>query len=162
MPGFLTDLIPGFTSRASLMLDVVFLAMLLVVPALAYSIQLAKRGKYTAHKALQVVLASVLLVAVTAFEIDMRFFTDWRVLAEPSPHYASGTVHTTLYIHLAFAIPTLVLWIVVTIGALRKFDDPARPGSHSRFHRRWGMFAGYGMFLTAATGWVFYYLAFVA
>lgn len=162
MPGFLTDLIPGFHSRASLMLDVVFLAMLLVVPTLAYSIQLAKRGRYTAHKTLQVVLASVLLVAVTAFEVDMRFFTDWRVLAEPSPYYASGAVWTSLLIHLAFAVPTLVLWIIVTVGALRKFDDPARPGPHSRFHRRWGMAAGYGMFLTAATGWVFYYLAFVA
>ena len=162
MPGFLTDLIPGFSSRASLMLDVVFLAMLLVVPVLAYSIQLAKRGKYAAHKALQVVLASVLLVAVTAFEIDMRFFTDWRALAQPSPYYESGAVMTSLLVHLAFAVPTLVLWIIVTIGALRKFDDPPRPGLHSRFHRRWGMFAGYGMFLTAVTGWVFYYLAFVA
>jgi uncharacterized membrane protein YozB (DUF420 family) len=129
---------------------------------LAYSILLAKRGKYTAHKTLQVVLASVLLVAVAAFEVDMRFFTNWRALAEPSPYYLSGVVGWSLLVHLIFAVPTLVLWIVVTIAALRKFDEPARPGSHSRFHRRWGMAAGYGMFLTAITGWVFYYLAFVA
>lgn len=162
MPGFLTYLIPGLNSRASLMLDVVFLAMLLVVPALALSIQLAKRRKYLAHKVMQVILASVLLIAVTAFEVDMRFYTDWRALAQPSPYYASGAVLASLWVHLAFAIPTLVLWIVVTIAALRKFDDPPQPGKHSRFHRRWGMFAAYGMFLTAVTGWVFYYLAFVA
>ena len=162
MPGFLTHLIPGFTSRASLMLDVVFLAMLAVVPALAFSIQLAKKGKYTAHKAMQVVLASVLLIAVGAFEVDMRFYTNWRALAEPSPYYASGAVGWSLLVHLIFAVPTLVLWIVVTVAALRKFEEPARPGSHSRFHRRYGMFAAYGMFLTAVTGWLFYYLAFVA
>ncbi len=115
------------------MLDVVFLAMLMVVPLLAFSIQLAKRRKYTAHKAVQVVLASVLLVAVAAFEVDMRFYTNWRALAEPSPYYASGAVGWSLLVHLIFAVPTLVLWIVVTVAALRKFEEPAQPGHTAGF-----------------------------
>ena len=74
-------------TRASIMLDVVFLAMFAVIPAMALSIFLVKfRKQYTLHKRLQLVLGAVLLVAVVAFEIDMRFITDWRQRAAESPY----------------------------------------------------------------------------
>jgi len=63
---------------------------------------------------------------------------------------------------LSFAVPTLVLWIVVVVAALRKFSRPPAPGPHSRWHARWGMIAAVEMLMTAVTGWVFYWLAFVA
>ncbi|MDX1962685.1 MAG: DUF420 domain-containing protein [Pirellulales bacterium] len=159
MPGFLQYLFP---TRASLMLDVVFLAMFLVVPTLAVSIQLAKRKQYTLHKITQTVLGAVLLVAVLAFEIDMRFYTQWRALAEPSPYYANGLVSQSLMLHLCFAVPTLVLWILVTARALMNYPNPPRPAAESKFHLFWGKVAGLGMVGTAVTGWLFYYLAFVA
>lgn len=156
--------IPG--SRGSLMLDVVFLAMMLVVPVLLFSVYLAKyRRQYELHKRIQITLGTVLGLAVTAFELDMRFVTNWRELAEPSPYYDgtwSSLVGLSLIVHLSFAIPTLLLWIVVIVQALRHFPSPPVPGAHSAWHRRWGMVSTVGMVLTAVTGWIFYWLAFMA
>ena len=163
-----TNGIDGFLgTRASIMLDVVFLAMFAVVPLLWYSIQLAKKRKFQAHKRMQLALATVLLVAVLAFELDMHYLTDWKLRAAPSPFFDpvqmwSSPVGISLLVHLTFAVPTLFLWIFVITQALRLFPKPAMPGSHSATHLFLGKLAGIGMFMTSLTGWVFYYLAFVA
>ncbi|MGC4003264.1 MAG: DUF420 domain-containing protein [Pirellulales bacterium] len=160
MPGFLHHLLPS--RPASMMLDIVFIAMFLTIPALAWSIGLAKKRKFAAHKTARTLLGGVLLIAVLAFEIDMRFFTKWHEIAAPSPYYETGTVTRVLIVHLCFAVPTFALWVLVTVMAYRKFPDPPTPGPHSRTHKRLGMLSGYGMALTAITGIAFYYLAFVA
>lgn len=153
-------------TRASLMLDVVFLAMFAVLPLLAWSIYEVKyRGRYQLHKVVQLLLGGVLLLAVTAFEIDMRFVTNWEQLAEASPYYTAGpwnAVWWSLAVHLCFAIPTALLWIAVIFRAMRHFPSPPHPGPHSRSHLFWARLAAAGMFLTAVTGWLFYWLAFVA
>jgi uncharacterized membrane protein YozB (DUF420 family) len=166
MPFFAQSHFPGLDgflgTRGSLMLDVVFLAMFAVVPAMAVSIYLVKfRFRYSLHKWMQTVLGAVLLVAVVAFEVDMRIH-GWRERAEPSPYFASGTVDRMLYVHLFFAIPTVVIWAYVIIDAWRKFPRPPLPGPHSRRHKRWGWIAAIEMTMTAVTGWVFYWVAFVA
>jgi len=154
-------------ARGSLMLDVVFLAMFVVTPLLGASIWLVKsRRQYTLHKRLQLAMAAVLLAAVLLFEIDMRV-NGWEHRAEPSPYFAADHKWTcpagvSLIVHLSFAVPTLVLWIVVVVRALRGFSQPPKPGPHSKAHARWGWLAASGMALTAVTGWLFYYLAFVA
>jgi hypothetical protein len=146
------------------MLDLVVVAMCVVLVTLAASIVLARcHHRYEVHKRIQLVLAAVLLIAITAFEIDMRFYTvDWQRLALASPFYDGGLVHTALGIHLGFAIPTPLLWIFVIVQALRRFPRPAQPGEHSRTHVFYARLAAIGMLMTSITGWVFYYLAFVA
>ena len=158
--------IDGFLgTRGSLMLDVVFLAMFLVVPLLAWSILLAKRGQLVLHKKVQLTLATVLLLAVTAFELEMRI-VGWELRAEPSPYWSSTDwndwVHYSLAVHLFFAIPTALLWLVVVIRALRQFPKPPAPNHHSSSHRFWAALASFEMFMTAVTGWIFYWLAFAA
>lgn len=154
--------IDGFLgTRASLMLDIVFLAMFAIVPVMIASVAMVRyRHLHALHKRLQLALGIVLLVAVTAFEIDIRLH-GWRDRAEPSPHYP-GAVNVSLGVHLAFAVPTAVLWVIVIVRALRRFPKPAAPSGHSPWHRRWGRWAAFGMFMTAVTGWVFYWLAFAA
>ena len=159
--------IDGFLgTRASLMLDVVFLAMFAVIPAMAVSVHLVKHhGKFTLHKRIQVTLGIILLVTVTAFEVDMRI-NGWRPRAEASPHYAEGWtegwVNPLLAIHLVFAISTTFLWIFVIVQALRKFPNPPAPCAYGPTHKRWARLAAADMTMTALTGWTFYYLAFVA
>jgi len=160
--------ISGFLgSRGSFMLDVVFLAMFVVVPVLLTSIFLVRsKRNYSLHKKLQLIMASVLLVAVLLFELDIRL-NGWEQRAGPSPFFDAANKWTcpagiSLAIHLAFAVPTLLLWIVVVVRALRNFSHPPQPGRHSRWHARWGWIAAAGMVLTAVTGWIFYGLAFVA
>jgi putative membrane protein len=160
--------IDGFLpGRASFMLDVVFVAMFVVVPLLAASVYLVKyRRRFELHKKLQLLMAGVLLLAVSLFELDIRLH-GWEERAAESPFFDpankwSCPAGLSLIIHLSFAVPTLVLWVVVVVQALRKFSRPPAPGAHSRWHARWGMAAAAGMVLTAVTGWLFYWLAFVA
>ena len=148
------------------MLDVVFVAMFAVVPVLLWSWYLVRvRRNYSLHKRIQLTLAGILLVAVTAFEVEIRI-NGWRHLAEASPYYGDanspGWVLRWLWIHLCFAVSTFVLWLVVVIRALRNFSSPPTPRPHSVSHRFWGRLAAIDMCCTAVTGWVFYYLAFIA
>jgi len=155
--------INGFLgTRASLMLDVVFLAMFLVLPVLGVSIAMVRlRRNYAWHKQVQLILATVLLVAVAAFEIDMQLVSGWRERAAASPFWKTG-VMTSLYVHLVFSVSTFFLWIYVVEGALRNIPRPPGPSPYSRRHMFWARLAAIDLVLTALTGWIFYWLAFVA
>src|SRR5262245_46630274 len=104
-------------TRASLMLDVVFLAMFAVIPVMGWSIYQVKfRQRYQLHKRVQLILAAILLVTIALFEMDVR---NWQERAAPGGK-VSATVMTALSIHLCFAISTVVLWTFVIVQALRK------------------------------------------
>ncbi len=152
-------------TRATLMFDLVVVAMAVILPLLGLSILCVQRGLYSLHRGMQISLATVLLVAVMAFEVDVRLSqgtpTDWRNLAASSPYYPAGVLWA-LGIHLCFSVTTPLLWGVVIIRAWRNFPEGPQPGQHSPSHRFWGWLASAGMVLTAVTGWIFYYLAFVA
>jgi putative membrane protein len=153
-------------TRASLMLDIVFVAMFLVIPLLGWSVWLVKfRRRYELHKRIQLALAGVLAVTVVLFELDMRL-NGWRGRAQASPYggadAATDWVSLALCVHLLFAVSTAVAWTIVTVRALRNFSRPPQPGRHSAWHLRWGKIAAIDMLLTAITGWIFYWLAFVA
>lgn len=148
------------------MIDLVFIAMIVIVPILWGSVWLAhKRSNYEQHKKTQLALAAILLVTVVAFEVEVRF-SGWRHLAKPSPFWQDGAVNDwidySLIIHLLFAIPTPILWGFIIFRASKGFPSPAEPSNHSAAHRFWGKLGAFGMTATAVTGWVFYYLAFVA
>ncbi|MDP1561903.1 MAG: DUF420 domain-containing protein [Pirellulaceae bacterium] len=146
--------------RGSIMLDVVFIAMFAIIPVLLFSVALVKRKKFRWHRNLQVGTALVLLLAVIAFEVDMRFVTDWQALAKESMLYSA--CYPLLYLHLLFAIPTPIMWGVIIFGALRNFDQDFRAPNYRDRHRVLGWF-GIGLMLgTAITGIIFYAAAFIA
>ena len=177
--------IDGFLgTRASLMLDVVFLAMFAVLVALAVSVYLVRyRRSFLWHKRIQLALGVILLITVTLFEADMRI-NGWIDRAAPSRYYppmqqpgrflstiylkvlgrpeVPGLVFTSLAIHLFFAVTTSMLWIWVIVQAVRRFPTPPVPGAYSGPHKAWARVAAIDMGLTALTGWIFYVLAFVA
>jgi putative membrane protein len=149
-------------TRASIMLDAVCVGMVVVMAILSWSIwQVRTKRNFLLHKRVQLTLVALLAVVLTAFEVDIRL-NGWTHRATGSAEgVPSDTVYTVLWIHLFFALTTVVLWIVVTVGALRKFPDPPLPNEHSVWHRRLGWLAAIDMLLTTLTGWVFYVLAFV-
>ena len=164
--------IDGFLgTRASLMLDVVVVAMAAVLPLLAWSIALVKyRRRYALHKKIQLVLGVVLLATVVAFETDMRI-NGWRERAQASRFWQSGFttsfglmnwVDFVLAVHIFFSATTALLWIAVITRALARFPKPPLPNAHSAWHLRWGKLAAIDMLMTALTGWLFYWMAFVA
>ena len=150
-------------TRGSFMLDLVAVSMVIVSVALAFSIyQVRSKKKRSLHRTIQISLAILLAIALLFFELDVRFFTDWKELARPSPFFDSGTVHWCLWIHLFFAIPTPIIWAILLVTAWRRFRDSFEQGSFNRIHRIGGRIGAAFMFATAITGWVFYYAAFVA
>lgn len=149
-------------TRASFMLDAVCTGMIVVMLALTWSIRQARvHRNFLLHKRAQLALAGLLAIVITAFEIDIRV-NGWQQRAAGSLEGgASQAVYTALWIHLFFALTTVVLWMVVIVLGLRRFSHPPIPNEHSAFHRRWGWLAAIDMLLTTLTGWVFYVLAFV-
>ena len=154
--------------RGSLMMDVVVVAMVLVLLIMAASIGLVRyRQAFQLHKRIQLSLGTLLLIAIVAFEVDVQFISAWEERAAPSPYFDEENAITSpvgigLVVHLFFAVPTAVLWTFVIVQALRKFPAPTTPSPYSGRHRRWGTLAAIEMLMTTLTGWVFYWLAFMA
>jgi len=155
--------------RTSFMLDFVVCALLVIVPVLTYSICLVRfRRHYNLHRKVQTVLCIVLFIAVGAFEVDLQIvhggwenvvaksFDDTKLLT--SKIYSA---RPWLWLHLVFAVSTPLLWIATLVLALRRFPSPPAPAAHSRIHRRLGWFSALDVSLTAVTGLIFYYVAFV-
>jgi putative membrane protein len=156
--------------RASLMLDVVVCALVLVVPILVFSIcQVKYRRNYALHKQLQLFLAVALTIAVAAFEVDMQLVHGgWENVVNKNPESPrrSGeeiaSIRNMLYVHLFFAVTTPVLWAVTIYLALKRFPRPAAPSPHSPLHKKLGWLSTIDLVLTSITGLMFYYMAFVA
>lgn len=160
----------GFLGNdASFMLDFVVSALVLVVPVLAYSLFAVKvQKKYLLHRNLQILLAVVLLVAVSAFEVDIRLHGGWENIVNKDPQdprisgEALQSVRQLLYVHLVFAISTPFLWGGTFWLAWKRFPSPPRPAEHSQVHRKLGWLSTADLVLTSVTGLWFYYAAFVA
>lgn len=153
--------------RTSFMLDAVVCALVLVVPAILFSLYLVKVKKnYLAHRNLQIGLAIVLLLAVTAFEVDIQQIQGgWEnVVAKREVQLTAGQLETArhvLWVHLVFAVSSPLLWLVTIVLALRRIPKPPRPCEHSPLHRKLGWASTIDLVLTAVTGLWFYYVAFV-
>jgi hypothetical protein len=124
--------------------------------------QVRYRCRYQLHKWVQLTLAAILLITVALFEIDIRLHGWESRAAEHIGGEPTRTVWLALYVHLLFAVTTVVLWPVVIFLALRNFPNPPRPDLHSRIHVPLARLAAADMVLTAVTGWIFYWLAFVS
>lgn len=154
--------------RTSFMLDFVVCALVLIVPVLAWSVYTVRvRRRYLLHRNVQLLLGIVLLAAVAAFEIDLQWVQGgWKnvVAKRASPLSAEEFqfVRRVLWVHLVFAISTPFLWIATTVLALRRMPSPPAPSPHSHLHKRLGWLSVADLILTAGTGLLFYYFAFVA
>lgn len=155
----------GFNT--SFMLDAVVVSLLLIVPAMLYSIYVVKfTFNYRLHRNLQVGLGVVLFFAVTAFEVDMQWVQGgWENVVKkrdiPLNADQLQLVRQVLWVHLVFAVSTPVLWGVTLFLALRRFPNPPLPSPHSPLHRRLAWFSTVDIVLTSLTGLAFYYMAFV-
>lgn len=155
--------------RTSFMLDFVVCALGVIVPLMLYSLWLVKvKKRYSLHKWLQLILGIVLLVAVTAFEVDLQIVHGgWENIVSKSysePAALEAKVEEArpwLRFHLIFAVSTPFLWFTTFVYAFRRFPKPPLPGEHSRIHKTLGWLSTIDITMTAVTGLIFYYVAFV-
>ncbi len=156
--------------NASFMLDFVVCALVLIVPSLIFSLYLVKiRRNYLLHRNMQLTLGIVLLLAVSAFEIDLQIVHGgWEnIVNKPGETVRLegadlDSVRTLLWIHLVFAITTPILWVVTIVLALKRFPSPPKPNEHSPLHRRLGWASAIDITMTSITGLLFYYYTFIA
>lgn len=154
--------IDGFLgTRASIGMDVVLVGLVALLPVLAWSVAAVRRGRYGLHKSLQLFIAAALAAAIVVFEIDVRLVSDWKTRAATSPWWPGGVL-AALAVHLVFAVSTFALLVWVLWEAVARFPSPPAPGTHGPRHRRMARLAAADLALTAVTGTVFYWLAFVA
>lgn len=148
-------------SRAPWGIDALALFSFGVLPFLMASYYLVRaRRAYAAHKWLQSVLAFVMIVALLAFEWEVRR-NGWRLYAMDSVYYETW-VTPALILHLAFACPTFGLWVILMFGAWKKFPRPTRPSEYSMIHKRLGRITVWTTLGTSVSGWLFYWLAFLS
>ncbi len=151
------------------MLDFVVCALVLIVPLLLFSLWLVKfRRRYAAHMRMQLALGVILLVAVTAFEVDVQMVHGgWQnivakqQLGEEALAAKIAEVRPWLLVHLVFAVTTPLVWVATIVLALRRFGRNPVPGPHSRVHSVLGWTSTIDITLTYVTGLLFYYMAFV-
>ena len=152
--------------KASLMLDVVVCALAIVVPTLLFSLFAVKvRRNYRLHKALQITLGIVLVAAVGLFEVDMRLQGGIDgILAKRSRPLSPGeraSFNSLLYVHLFFAVSTVILWATTLVLAIKRMPRPPAPCEHGRLHKRLGWLSAADITLTSVTGLLVYYYGFV-
>lgn len=160
----MTDGFLGY--KSSLMLDVVVVSLLLVVPLLIWSLYLVKvKRNYLTHRRLQTLLGVVLLVAVSAFEVDMRMqggidgiLGKRTVSLTPDQR---GFFNGLLVVHLVFAVSTVLLWGTTLILAWNRTPRPPAPSLHSHLHKRLGWLSAIDITLTAITGLMVYYFGII-
>ena len=154
---------------ASFMLDFVVTSLVALVPVQLVSLWVVKvRKNYVWHRNLQLTLGAILLVAVTAFEVDVQWVHGgWENIVNKdadSPRLSSqqmDAARQVLYIHLIFAVTTPFLWAATIFLALKKYPRPPQPGPHSAVHKKLGWLAVIDLVLTSATGIWFYVNTFV-
>lgn len=148
---------------ASLMLDVVVVSLLVVTPALLYSLYVVKfRRDYILHKRLQVVISVALFLVVGLFEIDMKMQGGFDELAKGSALAGTAFLDNLLAVHLCFSISTFFLWAITFLTALRYFPVPPVPTRFGRFHRVIAWITVADMIGTIVTGLMVYWYGFVA
>lgn len=154
--------------RSTFMLDFVVSALILIVPLLLFSLFTVKmKRNFALHKKLQILLGAVLLVAVSAFEIDVQIMHGgWQNIVNqretPLTPEQFGYVKNVLYVHLVFAITTPIFWATTLFLALKRIPNPPAPCAHSSLHKKLGWISTIDITLTSLTGLYWYYVAFVA
>jgi uncharacterized membrane protein YozB (DUF420 family) len=152
--------------RASLMMDVVVCALVVVVPLLIASLYAVKvQRNFTLHRNLQLFLCGALFVVVLLFEVDMRLSGGITGLLKnrttPLTEDQYSFFRNVLIVHLFFSISTVVLWAVTLILAWKRFSNPPLPGEHSRLHKTLGWLSSIDLTLTSVTGLAVYYYGFI-
>jgi len=125
-------------TEAGFFVDLFLVTLVAMLPVLLWAVALVRRGKVRLHARVMTVCFVVFLVAVVAFEIQVR-------LDATAPPLDA----TALWIHLAFAIPATLLWAVQILRGKKVFDERAA-------HRLRGRILIGLLIVTIATGiWLY-------
>ncbi len=148
-------------SRASWRMDVIIVIFLLALMVLTYSIYTVRfQRNYLLHRKLQLFLTGLLIFTIILFEIEVRYY-GWIDSAKNSKYYVT-LVWPILWIHLCFAISTVIMWTITFSHAMYAFRTSISPNQSSLMHKRLGRVAFICLWLTVLLGLAFYFFAFIS
>lgn len=152
---------PGFFgTRADLLMDVILVATLATPFILAWAIGLARKGQHQKHRVAQIVLLSVLLVAVALFETEIRLSGGSGSLMKGSSYAGTWWLRGVTLAHVLANIVTFFTWLVLVIRSGKRFRSEL-PGTFTPAHRRVGKLVFAGTVFGAVSAIVMYVLGFV-
>ncbi|MCO4770560.1 MAG: hypothetical protein KDA24_11070 [Deltaproteobacteria bacterium] len=141
---------PGFLgTNADLLMDIVLVSFAVILPLLVISWRQARAKDYAGHKRTQVGLGIGLAIVVAIFEADLSLSGGIFVLTEASAYAGTTVLKSWIYGHTVVAILTSLVWAVLIILSLVKFESPPAPNAFSGVHMLLGRT---GMILMMATG----------
>lgn len=154
-------ILPSFLgTRADALTEVVFLAILLILPLMGWSVWLARKQQFPQHRIIQTGLTLLLTVVVALFESNIQAQGGIYDMARESTYVASPWFSRLFAVHLAFASTTGTVWLALVATSLWKIRNFTTPNTFRRFHRIAGWLGVVGMTGTGLTGGIFFILAF--
>lgn len=148
-------------SRADVLMDVVLIAMALTPFLLVWAIRLARRRDYTRHRTVQSSLLCVLLVAVVAFEVDVRMSGGSAAFITGSRYLGTTLFYSLLGVHILVAVASFALWTWVVARGWGVSPEPSAE-HFGAAHRRQGYLILAGVTFTSVSGAVLYWMSFVS
>ncbi len=153
-----------FGTRASLLVDLALSVFCLMPLVLLVAIRWARQRDFRRHRAAQLVLFTVMTVAVVLLEVDVRVEGGTSAIAGRAAMLPSRAVQSLLLVHIGVAVATWLGWLTLLISSWRRFGVAEHPrplpGAFSGLHRRAGRIVWLGNVFNAVSGAVLYVLAF--
>lgn len=150
----------GLFPNTDILIDVVNFSFIVIVPTLIYSWIKVRRGEYSVHKKVQLMLFAVLFVAVVLFELDLRARGGIFEMVKDSQFAGTAFLNGLIWFHMLTSITTSIIWIGLIAMSLWKFATPPVPNSFSGVHKFFGKIGMVDMILTGVTGVMLYVLGF--
>jgi len=145
-------------TNAPMYMDIAALYFALFPFLLWYAITLAKKRKYSAHFKMQTVLFVVSLFVVAIFEVGVRVDSNFNDFMLNSALDYTFMI-SFLVVHILIALTSLVLWIALLYGSIRRYVVDKEEILPS--HKKMGYFVFSGLTLTSVTGGMIYWFLFV-
>ena len=148
-------------SRADALMDLVILSLVIIIPIVIYSWNTVRKKKFKKHKNTQIILFVVLLIVVMLFELDMKAHGGIFEMVKGSRFENTTFMSVSIYFHTFLSITTSLIWFILIVFSVFKFDKTPKPNSFSKTHKLWGKIGMIDMILTGITGVQLYIIGFV-
>jgi hypothetical protein len=149
-------------TRADILIDIVMLSFIIILPLLIFSWRLARvKKEYALHRKIQITLGVSLGIVVAIFEYDLSMSGGIFELTKGGMYEGTAVLNWTIWIHTAFAVLAAIIWVVLIVVSMIKFDNPPQPNSFSMFHRIFGRAGMITMIGAGVTAPPLYYFGFM-
>ena len=127
-----------------------------------YAVSLIKKNQHQKHIKIQKGLFWICVTGVLVLELQIRLAGGSGGLVKDSPYLHTSFFKTTLTAHIIGAILTYIIWAITIFTTSRKYKKKINfPGSFSAAHKRLGVLTIVGLFYTAITAFMVFYMAFL-